>query len=70
VTLGFLSMCLCGIMGTELRETPSLYLYWFNWLADVISKWQGENLQMGNGISLPVLKWRLNTAMIVSLIQF
>lgn len=35
-------------MGTELRETPSLYLYWFRWLADVINKWQGENLQMGN----------------------
>lgn len=64
--LGFLTILIyfCEIMVTERNFVSSLVS-----LVEIINKWQRENLHTGYNLSLPVLKWRLNTAMTVSIIQ-
>lgn len=67
---GFLTICFCGIMGTELRETPPyIFTCFVGWqMLSVSDKKQIYKWEII--ISLPILKWTLNTAMTVSLIQF
>lgn len=54
----------------EFRETVSLNLYQFHWLADMLSISGKEKIYIWDDISLPVFEWRPNTAMTVSVIQF